>query len=678
MTTRHIKSGIASAAILISAAAAAAEDTPSVYSFGDSLSDTGNVETVTFGLEAGSEYFEGRFSNGFVWNDYFSQSVAGILQRTNPGLIGPFASGRQAGYNFAHGGAVSGNNGLNVNEFFGGRAVGTLLELIPAFVLTDQAEHFRDQRFFFRRTFRASEDDIATISSGGNDYFNGETDVDFVVGSIVRAIDIIEDNKINNFVVLDLPLVGDIPARAGDANQALLNTLSVQHNAALREALPALEARRGIDIVIVPVGELFNQIVIDADSNNGGVFGFTNVRAGEGTTGNCLGDGLVLTACPDTYLFYDSIHPTTRAHALVADLALGATLAESAAKTDAGARRSAFAQVNVAQNRVISARLNAAATEPSGTLALGDLALQTNLSSSVSGGFTFYRYTEGFVPFLVETTPGDDPLTQARQQRGTALSRGEYVSAHGTDGFVTQNLFVGALMTQSVRDNTALLSERRDEAVNYAAYVAWLAGPARFSLTTQSGRIEQSIFRETGFAIAPVTQARARSNYSITRLNAEWDTMAGPVPFTAIAKGSTARFHQDGYTERGGRGLVDVSVDERTDTGMAGYLGLRTEAGHRFSQGWRASLMLEGGGLMASSEQIGFGSLIDTNGLLQDTFNGQPIFADAIDAERYAGLLNADVSLSRNDRFSLGAQSRSLVTPAGWSHAVQARLALSF
>ncbi|MEL6323790.1 MAG: SGNH/GDSL hydrolase family protein, partial [Pseudomonadota bacterium] len=432
--------GLWAATIGLAAHPAAAQST--VYSFGDSLSDNGNVRAVTFGLEAGDEYFQGRFSNGFVWSDLLSVAINGDLQRTNPGLIGPFAAGRTAGYNFAHGGAVSGNNGLNFNAFFEGRVQGTLLELLPPFVLTEQAEHFRDQRFFFRRTFRASDDDVATISSGGNDYFNGETDVDFVVGSIIEAIDTIEDNRINNFIVLDLPNVGDIPARIGDPNQALLNQLSVEHNAVLRAEANAIEARRNINVVIVPVGDLFDQIVADADLNGGSLFGFTTVRPGEGTTGNCLGDGLVLGACPDSYLFYDGIHPTARAHALISDLALGTVYAESAAAIDSGARLIAVNQISTAQNRLMNARLSAAQAgqHASGflsdglnlggapaALSAGGLAFREIDASRAGQPTQFYRDVDGAAPEVFAFTPADD-LFGAVDATSLRLSAGEYVS----------------------------------------------------------------------------------------------------------------------------------------------------------------------------------------------------------------------------------------------------------
>ncbi|KAJ2660484.1 hypothetical protein IWW48_002948 [Coemansia sp. RSA 1200] len=46
--------------------------TRSLYVFGDSLSDTGRLHTITFGLVPPEPYWEGRFSNGPLWIEYLA------------------------------------------------------------------------------------------------------------------------------------------------------------------------------------------------------------------------------------------------------------------------------------------------------------------------------------------------------------------------------------------------------------------------------------------------------------------------------------------------------------------------------------------------------------------------------------------------------------------------------
>src|SRR5215212_9668487 len=71
--------------------------------FGDSLSDVGNVQTITSGLAPlvpptpGPYYFNGRYSNG----PNFVETLAGGLG------LGPVAPSVLGGTNYAHGGALA-------------------------------------------------------------------------------------------------------------------------------------------------------------------------------------------------------------------------------------------------------------------------------------------------------------------------------------------------------------------------------------------------------------------------------------------------------------------------------------------------------------------------------------------------------------------------------------------
>ena len=75
--------------------------------FGDSLSDQGNTYTVTSALGTPTPppqaYWEGRFSNGPIWAEYFAQYLGVRLVASSQ-----VRSGKDAeGVNFAWGGATS-------------------------------------------------------------------------------------------------------------------------------------------------------------------------------------------------------------------------------------------------------------------------------------------------------------------------------------------------------------------------------------------------------------------------------------------------------------------------------------------------------------------------------------------------------------------------------------------
>lgn len=101
-----------------------------------------------------------------------------------------------------------------------------------------------------------------------------------------------------NIVVVDLPDIGLTPRAAGAAGVATF--LSAAFNSSLNNALNSLS----FPVVRVSLFNLIRDFVTQPAK-----YGFTNVT----------GMGLANVANSDTYLFWDDIHPTTRAHRFVAE-----------------------------------------------------------------------------------------------------------------------------------------------------------------------------------------------------------------------------------------------------------------------------------------------------------------------------------------------------------------------
>ena len=669
------------AGVLALSGGASAQD---VYSFGDSLSDTGNVRSLTFGLAAGDEYFNGRFSNGFVWNDYISFFVSGELQRTNPGLIGPFASGRRGPYNFAHGGAVSGSNGLNFEVILGGRVQGGLLEAIPAFRLTDQAEHFRDARFFFRRTFSPSSNDFATISAGGNDYFNLETDVSFVVGNIISSINTIRQRGVRRFIVQDLPLVGEIPARENSPNRALLNNLSVQHNALLRTEAARFAQQTGVEITIIPVGALFDLIRADA-ANGGGLFGFTVVGAGPGTTGHCLGDNLILGACPSTYAFYDDIHPTARAQSIIGNLAISALLSSASSSSASASRSVGLEQTSLSQNRILSGRLAAAQAGFTGNAFFAEgigfgAAAFTQGAGLLPGGFSFtnagggaptgpragqasfYRYVDGQAPEYFAVDPGNN-LDPENLNFSLNLQGGEYVTGFGSDVFLSEKFLIGGLFTMSRRNNDQLRLDSDDRSDNFSVYGAYFDGPLSVSFSSRAARVDQSFVRQTGFSFAPTVSGRSQSRLASMRVDGNYVVQRGRFSLGAHAKASVSQINHQGFEERGGLGLLERRLGDERYRGAAGYLGLSTGVSLRPTARFASVMTVRGGVVASSSSDVGIANVLDTPGLVNETFGEESIFfTPGVDGLRETLAAHAGLSLqlAGGNRFSLTADADAI------------------
>src|SRR5271165_1359868 len=139
------RSPIAAAAALsiLAGQSLAASPYSAIYSFGDSLSDVGNVFLATGGAEPASPYANGQFSNGPVW----VQDLATKLGL--PALL-PSSSG---GNDYAWGGATTGFSG-------------TLNPADPVPSLVQQVKTFLPNL-----TSVAPSSALYTFSIGANDLF---------------------------------------------------------------------------------------------------------------------------------------------------------------------------------------------------------------------------------------------------------------------------------------------------------------------------------------------------------------------------------------------------------------------------------------------------------------------------------------------------------------------------
>ena len=238
---------------------------------GDSLSDTGRTFSV-IGIPP-APYFNGRTSNGPLW-----------IERLAPALRLTY----QPLDNFSWAGANTGRT----NVFPG---LPGMLDELDEFVAS--LRHKADKKALY------------VVWGGSNDFFrilaNGE-DPNVVIPEAVRNLKNIvltlRAAGADNIVVVDLPNIGLLPrARAaGPLVAAGATFLSVTFNSMLTTALNSL------DFPVVRVSS-FN--LLNAMFNNPSAYGFTNVT----------GMGITDIANAETYLFWDDVHPTTRAHRHVAD-----------------------------------------------------------------------------------------------------------------------------------------------------------------------------------------------------------------------------------------------------------------------------------------------------------------------------------------------------------------------
>ncbi|OLY85354.1 Thermolabile hemolysin [Smittium mucronatum] len=264
--------------------------------FGNSLSDIGNIDNVTYAVP----WYNGRFSNGPVWNEYLAHT-------NNLTLI-----------NYAIGGAAS--NNTFVYDISGQNVT------IPSAI---------DQIVLFNQTFggKFSEDsiknDIAVVEIGGNDFLysaselaTNSTDLntftDDLVEYIMNGVRMLYDMGYKKILVTDISDLGVTPSilalsqtaseNVGDYVTAANDKLSI----AVASYLKMYES----DVDYIRVVDLYGFVKIVSEPTVSSALNITVTNAPCYVTLN----GTLVSSCSnsDEYLFMDTIHPSTKVHALTA------------------------------------------------------------------------------------------------------------------------------------------------------------------------------------------------------------------------------------------------------------------------------------------------------------------------------------------------------------------------
>jgi outer membrane lipase/esterase len=263
----------------------------SLVVFGDSLSDSGN-NALVIGSDAGQAisgntyvptfpYGSGVYSNGPVWASNAASALGVPLQ---PSLGG--------GTNYA----------------FGGATTGPVVSGFPYSLLTQANQYLTSNA--------VSANALYVIAGGGNDARGAlgaiaacagvclgptvaATAAQYAanVGAIVNAL---QAGGAQHIIVWNTPNLGLAPAVAAAGASGLGTFLAASMNAALAAQLVGETGVTTFDIF-----GLGTTIAL-----NPGAFGFTNV------TDAC---GALVAANCNTYAYWDGIHPTARAHEVIAD-----------------------------------------------------------------------------------------------------------------------------------------------------------------------------------------------------------------------------------------------------------------------------------------------------------------------------------------------------------------------
>lgn len=274
------------AAVALSPLVARGGQVSSILSFGDSLSDSGNISSNTFGFVPGPQYFNGRFSNGPIWLDVVSQSQG--LPAPRPALAPVPQLGAS---NFAVGGSR-----VNTNAIFFGQAVPSFTSVVAGYVATGP---------------NVPSDALVTIWIGSNDYLSGS-----IPASPTGLVQSVRDSVVGlaqlkgarQFLIMGLAPIGLTPdVRAqGALATAAVNAGVQAYNAELSQlaaTVPLLVP--GVKVTYFDTYGFFESVV-----QNPGLSGLTNVSQPALTPPSVVPN-------PDQYLWWDGVHPTRAAHSLL-------------------------------------------------------------------------------------------------------------------------------------------------------------------------------------------------------------------------------------------------------------------------------------------------------------------------------------------------------------------------
>jgi phospholipase/lecithinase/hemolysin len=294
MKSSSIKLLVAFATIIGTSSALADSRFSSVVAFGDSLSDNGNYYRLVDKLtpltpqdgQPPLPYFFGRYSNGPVAVELLAANLKLPL------------------HDFAVGGAMSG-----------------LTNEDPRFPRSGVLGQVQD---FIASSEKLDDEALYVVWGGANDFLGAtnlgspgvaQAVIANAIDNLIQSIGLLYTHGARHFLVPNLPDLGLIPLNHGAQAQGA-TYLSTTFNQAFAGAIQNLSQQlRYSDIKMVDVAALLQNVAASPGS-----YHFQNV------TDECVSDptySCVLSSFnggpASGFLFWDAVHPTASAHALLAD-----------------------------------------------------------------------------------------------------------------------------------------------------------------------------------------------------------------------------------------------------------------------------------------------------------------------------------------------------------------------
>jgi outer membrane lipase/esterase len=500
---------------------AAAQQYSNMIVFGDSLSDAGRLFALTGGTSPASPpYVNGRFSNGPVWVELLAPKLGFAFN---------------AATDFAVGGAESGTGGPV--------GVSTQVNALSA-------------------TTAIGANTLVVHWAGANDLLNraattpSATLIAQTVTNNVTNISTLAARGAKTILVGNLPDLGRTPGGIASGNGTSLSALTQAYNASLVAQLPAIETARNTRIVVLNTFGLITDVL-----NNPSVYGFANTTipciTTTGATGACA-----TAASANASVFFDPIHPTAAAHAVVANFA-AATLDQDANIARIGAVTSHIAPLVLDNLRQTTYdRLNVLRITNSRERSTQPMSVYASAKYS-TGDRDNGTNVAGFDYDMISYTLGFDRVYSDGFVLGGAL--------HYIDGDVDLD---------SARGSQDFTSTAFSAHFGYRANNLWV------DLSGAGSWENYDLLRNTGFTPRPTALAEPSGNSFYVALDAgvnllgEGQWTAGPIAGVRYLNADL-----DAYSETNAA-MLNTSAAEQSNKGVIGSIGL--QASGVFSSGGTA------------------------------------------------------------------------------------------
>jgi thermolabile hemolysin len=255
-----------------------------IIAFGDSLSDNQNMYNLSDWLiPDANTWFIGHFSNGYNWVEY-----------------------------------VAANLNLPMYDWAVGDAAVTTTDLVIPSI--GQQEKSWEAYMKSAPNYQPANT-LFTMLIGGNDLVGSENSVATVIANETQTLQAMINAGARNILVMNLPDISKAPVFTIQTNGATVAAEVLDLNNQLATMVNTLQAQNGSSVTIrlFDTFTLFNSVIA-----NPAAYGVTN------TTASCLNINSTsalnyaetqsprsICTNPDTFLFWDTLHPTTHTHKLL-------------------------------------------------------------------------------------------------------------------------------------------------------------------------------------------------------------------------------------------------------------------------------------------------------------------------------------------------------------------------